>query len=122
MLPEVEWRLWRQLKGAFKVSRYVFVPVVPKMEGYALDQYDTMEEALASCHGKRAFLEPTALLELGDMPNGDIIFVFGNTAMSNKAYAEPHEMYRIRTEGTENHNHLCGSNAAAIALATWYGQ
>lgn len=122
MVPEVEWRLWRQMKGAFKISRFVFVPVAPKMEGYALDQYNTMEEALESTTGERVFLEPSGYNPLHELPQGDIVMICGNSSMNNIEYATVDETYQIQTEGGIHHNHLCGSNAAAIALAIRHGQ
>lgn len=33
MEPELEWKMWRQLKGAFGVERLIFTPRFPKMDG-----------------------------------------------------------------------------------------
>jgi exoribonuclease R len=122
MSPLKEWQLWRQLRGAFKISRFVFVPVMDYMEDYKIDQFDTMEEALASCEGERAFLEPTGYKTMGELPQGDIVLICGNTAEHNMEHANVDETYQIHTEGSTAHNHLYGSNAAAIALAIRYGQ
>lgn len=121
--PLEEWQLWRQLRGAFGIDRFV---MVPKQEGFdqvsIVDQYDTMEEALESAEGKRVFLEPSAVLDLGDMPNGDIVLICGSTEKDNLQHAAPGEAYRIHTLGEDRHNHLYGPNAAAIALAFRLGQ
>jgi len=122
MPPETEWQLWRQLRGAFKVKRFVFVPRVPEMDNYSFDQFDTLEEALESCEGERVFLEPGGYNSMHQIPQGDIVMVFGNSAESNFSHAKVNETYQIFTEGGTNHNHLYGSNAAAIALAIRYGQ
>jgi hypothetical protein len=122
MPRETEWQLWRQLRGAFKVKRFVFVPRYLEMDNYSFDQFDTMEEALASCEGERAFLEPGGYKNMHQIPQGDIVMIFGNSAESNFSYADVSETYQIFTEGGTRHNHLYGSNAAAIALAFRYGQ
>jgi hypothetical protein len=124
MSPETEWQLWRQLRGAFKVKRFVFVPRVPEMDNYSFDQYDTMSEALETCMdaGELVFLEPGGYKNMHQIPQGDIVMVFGNSAMSNVEHALVNQTYQIFTEGGEAHNHLYGSNAAAIALAIRYGQ
>jgi hypothetical protein len=122
MSPEVEWQMWRQLRGAFKVKRFVFVPCIPEMDNYSFDQFDTMEEALASCEGERVFLEPGGYKTMHQIPQGDIVMVFGNSAKGNFDHALVNETYQIFTEGGTAHNHLYGSNAAAIALAIRYGQ
>lgn len=110
--PEVEAKIWRQLKGAFRINKLIRVP----------GDFDTMEEALATTTGDRAFLEPSGLKSVVDLPQDDIVLVVGNTAEDNVQYAAAKETYRIETEGTIDHNHLYGSDAAAIALAIRYGQ
>lgn len=125
MSADLEWRMWRQLRGAFHIDRFIFVPTNHKMEGYTFDQADTIEEALAvlpgDCH--RVFLEPSGYNSLYDMPKtGHIALILGNTSMDNMAHAQVNETYAIKTEGGIAHNHLYGINAAAIALAFEYGQ
>ena len=112
MPPEVEAKLWRQLKGAFRINKLISVP----------GDFDTMRQALDSAVGDRVFLEPSGAWRLQDIPTGDIVLVVGNTAEGNLAYADDDETYRIATEGSTDHNHLYGSNAAAIALAVRFGQ
>ena len=119
MPPQVEWQMWRQLRGAFRIKRLVLVPRVPEFDNYSFDQYDTMEEALASCEGERVFLEPNGAKTLSELPQGDIVLVCGNTAMNNMVHAEPNETYTIKSP---QRTHLYGTNAAAIALAIRYGQ
>jgi len=110
--PEIERKLWRQLKGAFRINRLIAVP----------GDFDTMRQALDASEGERVFLEPKGDRTVAWIPEGDIVIVVGNTAESNLAYADQDETYRIDTEGTDDHNHLYGSNAVAIALAIRYGQ
>ena len=119
MPPETEWQLWRQLRGAFKVKRFVFVPRVPEMDNYSFDQFDSMEEALESCKGERVFLEPTGYQPVLAIPTDDIVLILGNSAMSNMEHAKLDEHYKIFSDAN---THLYGSNAAAIALALRYGQ
>jgi hypothetical protein len=120
MPPETEFQLWRQLRGAFQINRMVFVPIMPSMVNYSISQYDTMEEALASCTGERVFLEPTGTKGMHDIPEGDIVLVLGDSGNSNLQYAQDDETYIINTPSVKTH--LYGVNAAAIALAIRYGQ
>ena len=119
MPPIVEWQLWRQLRGAFKINRLIFTPIAPDMESYHLIQFATMEEALASAEGERVFLEPTGTKGMGELPQGDIVLITGNTNKNNLAYASTGETYSIKSDAS---THLYPSEAAAIALAIRYGQ
>jgi hypothetical protein len=120
MPPAVEYQLWRQIRGAFRVDRIIFTPVAPGMEAYHLEQYATMDEALeAAGDGDRVFLEPSGSKGMHDIPQGDIILITGNTRQSNMEYADPDETYRIKTGAR---THLYPSEAAAIALAIRHGQ
>ena len=126
-MPElVEYQMWRQLKGAFQVDRLIFVPRVFKMDGYTFEQANSVAEALAmTSNHTRIFLEPrggntmSELASLNSNGDGDAVFVFGNTQNSNEEFARTHEMFRIETPGETD---LYGINAAAVALAYWYGQ
>lgn len=115
MEPELEWRMWRQLRGAFHIDRLMFVPVIPSMEGYTFEQYDTVDEALAHAEGMRVFLEPKGQRSIFHMPkHSTITLVCGNTQQHNLGSAQLNETYRIPTPGSTD---LYGINAAAIALA-----
>ena len=113
---EVEARLWRQLRGAFRINKLVAVPT----------DFPTMAEALEDSPGTRVFLEPRGQRNvragIPTLYEGDVVLIVGNTAEDNLRHARPEETYYIDTEGTEDHNHLYGSNAAAIALAYMRGQ
>ena len=116
MPPELEHRMWRQIKGAFTVEpadwRLIFVP---KMPGTSAEQYDTMEEALeAAGDGERVFLEHRSSKPISEIPKGNIVLVLGNTEYSNEEYAKDGETYRIDTPGSTD---MYGINAAVIALA-----
>lgn len=117
MSPLKEWKMWRQLKGAFKIDRIIFTPVFEYMKG-GFDQYATMDAALASCIGERVFLEPKGEKAIRDIPGGDIVLILGNTNMHNLAIAQPEEAYRI---DTPTDAHLYGTNAAAAVLAIRHG-
>lgn len=125
MEPELEWRMWRQLKGAFGVDRLIFTPRLHKMDGYTFAQADDMEEALQLAgDGMRIFLEPSGYNSMADWApmqreKVDPIFILGSTESDNMQYAKVNETYKIFTPNTTV---LYGINAAAIALAYWYGQ
>ena len=119
MPAPVEYQLWRQIKNAFKVDRIMFVPIAPDMEDYHLEQYATMDEALAACTGDRVFLEPTGTKGILDIPAGDIVLITGCTTATNLAYAGADETYKIKSPQATA---LYPSEAAAIALAIRYGQ
>jgi hypothetical protein len=118
MPPEVEWQMWRQLKGAFEINRFIFTPVVDLEGGFS--QAESIEEALQAVGpASRVFLEPSGYNALSAIPTGDIVIILGNTNMHNMEHAEVCETYKIHTPGA---THLYGVNAAAIALAVRYGQ
>lgn len=121
MDPTLEWRMWRQLRGAYEIDRFVFVPVLEQMEGYSFMQYDTMKEALASLSEftSRVFLEPTGYKGMHDLPHGDVALILGNTEFHNMDHAQVNETYAIKSPGGAD---MYGLNAAAIALAYEYGQ
>lgn len=122
LTPETEWNMWRQLKGAYAVDRFVFVPILPAMDGYPLEQYATMEAALASTTDQRVFLEVSGTKGMGDLPLGDMVLICGDTSTDNLAHTAAGEIYRIASDGLVTQNHLYGVNAAGIALAIRYGQ
>lgn len=122
MSPLKEWKLWRQLKGAFGIKRFIFVPVQDYMKGNSFEQYDTMEEALSKCEGERVFLEPTGYKSVAEIPMGDITLIIGNSSLDNMKHARVNETYTINTPAGPTKAHLYGSNAAAIALAIRHGQ
>jgi hypothetical protein len=120
MTPELEWRLWSQLKGAFNIDRFVFTPVKSDMASNPIDQYDTIEEAIASCEGAKVFLEPTGSKGLSDIPTGqDIVLICGNTSLNNLKQAGEDETYKIATPGTSV---LFSTTAVGVALAFQHGQ
>ena len=107
--------MYRQLRGAFKVNRFIFTPIDPTLLSYGgLDQYETMEEALLNTKGEWIFLEATAEKTLADIPDGDIVLIIGNTNESNIKHSTEAQRYRIETPIKSD---LYGVNAAAIALA-----
>ena len=112
---ETEWRMYRQLKGAFNVDRIIFTAIDPTLISYGgFEQFGTMEEAIASCIGERVFLEPTGVKSLSEIPVGDIVLVVGNTNQNNLSSSLESERYKINSPAATE---LYGVNAAAIALA-----
>lgn len=122
MPAETEYQIWRQLRGAFKIKKMVFVPVIESMKNYAIDQYATMEEALEATKdaGERAFLEPSGYKGMYDLPQGDIVLILGDSGNDNMQHAQVNETYMIKAPSVRTH--LYGVDAAAIALAYRYGQ
>lgn len=103
MPRDVDRQMWRQLKGAFGVKKFVFV-----------ESEDDMGAAIRESQGKRVFLEPSGQRTVNEIPQGDIVMVLGNSAMNNLAYATPEETYRI--DCVSQPTHLYGICAASIAL------
>lgn len=119
MLPQYEYQLWRQIVGAFRVARMIYVPIASGMENHHLEQYATIEEALAVAEGERVFLEPLGTKGLGDIPSGDIVLITGNTDHNHLAIAAEGETYQIKSP---QKTALYPSEAAAVALAVRHGQ
>jgi hypothetical protein len=120
MEPMLEWRMWRQMRDAFRITRFIFTPIMPEMNNIDIEQYETMEEALAAAEGvgEFIFLEPTGTKTVDEIPkegDGNIVLILGNTPHHNLALANEDQTYRIETHG--RYGHLYGINAAAIALA-----
>ena len=119
--PRLEWRMWRQLKGAFKIDKFIFTPDLPEMANFTFEQYPTMEEALAASNGKRVFLEPGGEDSVLDIPaNEDIVLVLGSTELGNAKHVTDNDLnVCIKTVKPVD---FYGTNAAAIALAYMVGQ
>lgn len=119
MPVEIEWRMWRQLKG-FGINRFVFTPIISELSNICIDQYETMEEALVvnKNAGVRVFLEATGQKTMNDLPSRDqdLVLILGNTQSSNISYAQENETYRIT--GPMNVD-MYPTSAAAVALAYW---
>ena len=125
MEPMLEWRMWRQMRDAFRINRFIFTPIMPEMNKIAIEQYETMEEALASAEGdgEFVFLEPLGKKTVNEIPkegDSNIILVLGDSTRDNLALADEEQTYRIETH--DRYGHLYGINAAAIALATRFSK
>jgi len=120
MLPDTEWRMWRQLKN-FGINKFIFVPIAPGFEQIDIEQYATMEEALAAATGNKVFLEANGEKGMTDLPprDEDVVFVLGNTTMHNQAHTTPADSHSIKEPMETSMYPTC---AAAIALAFWHGQ
>jgi hypothetical protein len=93
---DVEAFMYRQLFEAFGVHKAIFVTnKILKRKRYA--QVGSVEAALNLVEGRRIFLEPTGAKTISDIPNEkDLVFIVGNTQMSNAHLAEEDEMYRVK--------------------------
>lgn len=111
---DLEWRVWRQLRGAYGVDRFCFVPAV---EGIAVDCFDDMPTAVEATRGVKVFLEPRGSQRLVDVPKGDIVLVLGSTAHSNYALADPSRGDMLVGLPTKRPTDLYGVSAGAIAIA-----
>lgn len=122
LCPVDEWRVWRQLRGAFKINDFKFVPIKEKLARVRLEQYETMEEALAQAEGQGTFvfLEPNGDATLDDIAGiEDIVLILGSSSGGNKHLVGDHLSVRINTPGRTD---MYAFDAAAIALAHRHGQ
>jgi len=103
---EMEWRMWRQLQGAFfpvpSNVDFVFVPINESMGKVDFQQFDTMDEALSYAEivnplASKVFLEPSGVKTLAAIPAGDLILVLGNTGTGNADKASAGEIYKINS-------------------------
>ena len=79
----VEAFMWKQLTAAYAVDRVIFTPTELKQRIYP-EQFNTMEEALASTVGEQIFLIPGHGESLIDFEHPqDAVYVFGNAYKSN---------------------------------------
>ena len=117
-LAACELRFWNQLKN-FGIDRLVFVGEFHQKVGY--EQFDTMEEALATAQGNRIFMEASGYKTVNDFParNEDVVFIFGCTNRSNVMHMQVDQSYRIAEPMVTDMYQTC---AAAVTLAFWYGQ
>jgi len=109
--PKVELFMFRQLCAAYNVDRLV---MVPKMLGRrtSVDQYDTIEEAIASCDGDIVLMEPNGDISLGDFKHPKkATYVFGKAMISNRNQ----EGIKVRID-TPSKTDMFAVNAAAIVL------
>ena len=119
--PADELRMLRQLKGAYGINRILMSPIEESMKTRSnVEQFNTMEEALATCSGTIVFLEPNGTTSLSELPDvEDITFVTSNALSSNMRLVGNHITCKINSpQATE----LFAVSAIAIALACRYGQ
>ena len=78
--PLLEWRVWRQLRGAFAVDRLVAFPISDEIEAAQInvEQYATAQEALDTCQGTKVVLDPAGDPYV-ELPAGDLTIVVGST-------------------------------------------
>ena len=119
-IPKSEAFIFRQVAEAYNCGRVIFVG--PIQEGIAkVEQFEQMEDALASAEGERVFLEPTGEKTLNDIPEGDIILILGSTTMHNLRESKPEERYRFKMANPDS-KAIFAITAVGIALAHRFGQ
>jgi len=122
--PELELRIYRQVKGAFGVNELNMTPVAPWLEGGGATQFDTLQEAVdgsfAGAPCVRAFLCPSGDCNLEDIPVGDdpLVLVIGDTKTSPASLAGPGDF--VVNLPAPFPVELYGVSAAAAALAELY--
>lgn len=122
---DLEWRYWRQIRGAFFPTpadvTFIFTPKSETLTNITAIQVDTMEEALSLLPPgvSRVFLEPTGTGSISNIPTGDIALVCGNTNTGNTHLSNASERYRINTPGTTD---LYAHDAVSVVLALMEGQ
>jgi hypothetical protein len=121
LAPDVESFIYRQVCEAYGVDRIIFAPERDDLTRLRVEQFATVEAALATTTGQRVFLEPEGSKTLSDIPEGDIVLITGNTGNSNAHLANEGECYRFKMLN-EDHKGIFGVSAVAIALAHRFGQ
>ena len=123
MPPELEWRMWNQLKGAFDIGEFYFSPIIDSMKKCDLSQFSTLEECIEKAKGLKIFLEHEGKKDLKKMSNipldQDVVFILSNTNLKNKHLITDLDMslkINVKNERCE----LYGINDAAIALSYRY--
>ena len=90
-----EYSVWEQVLISYGVDRRIFVPKL--MVSSTLEQYNTLDEALANVSGQKVFLEKAErAVEIGREPvflknfqhPKDAVYIFGNTPTDNSSWVE----------------------------------
>jgi hypothetical protein len=118
--PKSEAFIFRQVARAYDCDRLIFVGPIQE-DDCRVEQMSTMEEALESAQGARVFLEPTGEKTLNDIPEGDVVLIFGCTTMHNLRESKPEERYRFKMAKPE-HKGIFAITAVGIVLAHRFGQ
>lgn len=109
--PKIELFMFRQLCAAYNVDRLIMIPTMLSKRT-SVDQYDTIEEALATCEGEVVLLEPTGDVNLDEFNHPkDAVYIFGKAMISNKN--QQGVKVRINTPAKTD---MFAVNAAAIVL------
>ena len=98
------------------------MPVREEMKRLEIEQYETMQEALAAApKNNRVFMEPTGRKSMRELParGEDMVLILGSSSTSNASHTTPEESYRIEEPCMSDMYQTC---AAAVALAYRYGQ
>lgn len=117
----IEDTIWKQTLNAYAVDRFVMVtyPEVYVPNRTVPEQYDTMEEALASSTGERVFLsypiEGTVELATFSHPT-DAIYIFGRPHDDLSTYINPGD-HKVHINTPKNIDMLGCSCVAAVLYA-----
>lgn len=113
--PELEWRLWRQLRGAYNIGRFVLVPEVSHVAGISADFYPDMATALATCVGHKVFLRLGGTDTINSVPTDtDYTIVVGSTVENLSGLPQAGDS-DIELDAI-NPSDLYGVNAASILI------
>lgn len=90
----IEDSVWKQTLSAYNVDRFIMV----RSNGAELErvsrpeQFDSMEEALATTTGERVFLTPRGVepLDSFDHPD-DVVYIFGSAVDNLESYMTPND-------------------------------
>ena len=115
MEADLEWRIWRQLGGAFNVDHFIFTPEVNSVNSSKITQCSSMQEALSLATGTLVFLEPWAKQSITQIPKSeDYTLILSDTSQNNSKFCTSENSYRIYTP---NKTDMFGFNAASITLS-----
>jgi tRNA(Leu) C34 or U34 (ribose-2'-O)-methylase TrmL len=113
----LEDTVWKQTLNAFSVDRFCMVkyPGVTAGEISSPEEYDTMEEALASTNGERIFMcfAQTGTNLKDFVHPADAVYIFGRPGDDMVQYMNP-EDHKIHIQTPNNVDMLACSCVAAV--------
>lgn len=118
----IEDSIWKQTLNAFAVDRFVMVtyPEIYIDKVTSPEQYNTMEEALASSKGERVFLSYQIVEGVVDMKDfvhpTDAIYIFGRPGDNLIRYMQPKD-HKVHITTLNNTDMLGCSCVAAVLYA-----
>jgi hypothetical protein len=115
-----EKNIWDQICLAYKVDKMIYVP---KVDDTLIDQYNTIEEALAAVDGIKVFVEKkNRIEEVGRTPvflekfqhPTDAVYIFGDTPTDNSDWITKNDL--VLSIDTPHDAHMFGISVAPIIL------